>query len=93
MKTLADFKRALTLGSKWHAIHASGHDMGIRTVAKVQSNSVAFKTEGKEALSWLDFPKSNLFKTNEKNEALIYWPPLNQGEENRHILTYKKIGE
>ena len=91
MKTLADFKRALTLGSKWHAMHASGQDIGIRTVAKVQTESVAFKRDDREELSWVYFPKASLFSISESGEALIYWPPRNEGEERRLILTYRKV--
>lgn len=91
MKTLADFKRALTIGSKWQALHASGQDLGVREVAKVQSSSVAFKREGKEDFSWLEFPKATEFQINERGEAEIYWPACEVYEKPRRlILTYRK---
>lgn len=91
MKTLADFKRALTVGSKWHALHASGQDLGVREVAKVQSCSVAFKREGKEEFSWLSFPKSTEFQINERGEAEIYWPACEVYEKPRRlVLTYRQ---
>jgi hypothetical protein len=53
-------------------------------VVAVKSNSVAFKREGKERPSWLDFPKASNFKA--YNEyAEIYW------QDGTHVLTYKKV--
>lgn len=85
MKTLADFKRSLTIGSRWGAFHVpSGTHLGIGEVVAVKSNSVAFKREGKERPSWLDFPKASNFKA--YNEyAEIYW------QDGTHVLTYKKV--
>lgn len=54
MKTLADVKRKMTLGSKWRCVRLfeGGKDLGVREVGKVQGNAVAFlKPDGK--LSWL----------------------------------------
>lgn len=50
MKTLADVKRRMTLGSKWRCVQLfeDGEDLGVREVGKVQSNAVAFlKADGK----------------------------------------------
>ena len=58
MKTIADFKRALQIGKKVHAINHmtfagrdekanavyTDKDLGVREVSIVQSNSFAFKT-------------------------------------------------
>lgn len=59
MKTLADVKRKMTLGSKWRCVRLfeGGKDLGVREVGKVQGNAVAFlKPDGK--LSWLWWPKA-----------------------------------
>ena len=59
MKTLADVKRKMTLGSKWRCVRLfeGGKDLGVREVGKVQGNAVAFlKPDGK--LSWLWWPCS-----------------------------------
>lgn len=59
MKTLADVKRKMTLGSKWHCVRvfSNNENMGVREIGKVQSNAVAFlKPDGK--LSWLWWPKA-----------------------------------
>ena len=59
MKTLADVKRKMTLGSKWHCVQLfeGGKDLGVREVGTVQTNAVAFlKHDGK--LSWLWWPKA-----------------------------------
>ena len=44
MKTLADVKRKMTLGSKWRCVRLfeGGKDLGVREVGKVQGNAVAF---------------------------------------------------
>lgn len=50
MKTLADVKRKMTLGSKWRCVRLfeGGKDLGVREVGKVQGNAVAFlKPDGK----------------------------------------------
>lgn len=45
MKTIADIKRAFTLGSKWHTVnHIINKDFGVREISIVHSNQVAFKT-------------------------------------------------
>lgn len=50
MKTLADVKRKMTLGSKWRCVR-------LFEGGKVQGNAVAFlKPDGK--LSWLWWPKA-----------------------------------
>ena len=43
MKTLADVKRKMTLGSKWRCVRLfeGGKDLGVREVGKVQGNAVA----------------------------------------------------
>lgn len=59
MKTLADVKRKMTLGSKWRCVRVfnNNENMGVREIGKVQTNAVAFlKPDGK--LSWLWWPKA-----------------------------------
>ena len=58
MRTLADVKRKMELGSNWHCVRLSGgnEDMGVREVGKVQGNAVAFLSGVK--LSWLWWPKA-----------------------------------
>lgn len=67
MKTLADVKRKMTLGSKWRCVRLfeGGKDLGVREVGKVQGNAVAFlKPDGK--LSWLWWPKAKDVQVEEK---------------------------
>ena len=50
MKTLADVKRKMTLGSKWRCVQLfeGGQDLGVREIGKVQGNAMAFlKADGK----------------------------------------------
>lgn len=91
MRTLADFKRALTLGSSWQTYHVLNGcvDMGIRTVGKVQSNGVWFKSPAKEKMSWLDFPAASEIECN-GDEARVFWP-ASEYAPRRHVLTYKKV--
>ena len=49
MKTLADFKRALTIGSRWQLVHAYGKN-SMRTVAKVRSKDIGFKLDEKDVM-------------------------------------------
>lgn len=63
MKTLADFKRALTIGSKWHTFHnLYNNDMGIGVVVNKNSVSVQFLREGRERPSSLYFEKSDRYQ-------------------------------
>ena len=49
MKTLADVKRKMTLGSKWRCVRLfeGGKDLGVREVGKVQETLVAMVAKGK----------------------------------------------
>lgn len=98
MKTLADFKRALTVGSKWHATSydSRGNPMtlGCRSVAKIQSNSVAFSRPDTHALSWLQFPKASEFAIDENGDVEIWWPAHNEPSfktERKLAVRYKRI--
>jgi len=100
MKTLADFKRALTLGSKWKYTYFQWDGENaipylqtqcVREVGKVQSNAVAFLTD-KRTLSYLHFPKSSEFQINDRGEAEIYFPAdVLYNLPRRLVLTYSKV--
>jgi hypothetical protein len=62
MKTIADIKRKLVVGSKWSCLwecRNTGKDMGIREVAVVQSNSFGFRNPETGNVSWCDWPKKS----------------------------------
>lgn len=91
MKTLTDFKRALTLGSIWNCTHvSSGKSLGDRTVVKVQSNAVTFENiDG--VTSSLYFPKASEYEFN-NGKAEIYYPAcIADDKPRRLILTYTKL--
>jgi len=95
MKTLADFKRAMQIGSQWYRKHVHENDWTERTVTKVGSGYVSVATnEGKEVR--LDFPKASEFEVNANGEAEIYWPAVYSTYDNslqsprRLVLTYRK---
>ncbi len=94
MKTLADFKRALQIGTKWHATYVpNNRDMGIRTVCLVQGGSVGFLREDSTApedLSYLDFPKAQDFAVNANGEVEIYQRYC-ESSERVLLLKYKQI--
>lgn len=85
IQNLSQFKKALTLGSKWHCVYhlAFDHrepdgkvvykdeDKGIREVKVVQSNAVAFEVPGKTEPSWLWFGKASEWKF-ENNQAIFF---------------------
>ncbi len=88
MKTIADLKRKLTVGTKLHTYnHWFDKDMGIREIGHIQSNSFAFNTQkdGKVVLSWCMYPKSNeiIFPVNDENKFIIVNP-----DNKEPILTY-----
>ena len=87
MTTLAGFKRALTLGSKWKAIHMqSGTELGTREVAKVKTNCIGFMTD-RGTISYFDFPKASEYEFKE-GKAHIY---CNWNGERKLILTYEAV--
>ena len=73
---LAQFKRALTIGSVWQAYHYDSHGnkspLGERPVSIKQSNAIAFRTnEGKD--SWMHFDKAENYEFKD-DKVFIYWP-------------------
>lgn len=96
MKTLADFKRALTIGSKWSCVHELHHcDYGTREIVFKDSVKVGFKVidgflKGMK-VSYLYFPKADLIEFHEQ-EVHIFCPKNEMFEKPRtHILTYKMV--
>ena len=65
MKTIADFKRKMTVGSKWFFI--SDYCEGkLRTCTHSQSNSFALTgVRDKKESSWCDWPK--------KKDVIFHW--------------------
>jgi hypothetical protein len=65
MKSIADIKRKLVVGSKWSCLwecRNEGKNMGTREVNHVQSNSFGFRTikaGGEVTTSWCDWPKKS----------------------------------
>lgn len=86
MKTIADIKREMTIGSTWHCMwkcRDATKDMGRRPVSIVQSTKFAFRTvkqDGTVTNSWCDFPKKsdvefindNCFKIKHDDIELTY---------------------
>lgn len=72
MRTLADVKRKMTLGSKWECVQLfeGGQDLGVREIGIVQGNAVAFlKLDGK--LSWLWWPKAKDVRVEENSFTIL----------------------
>jgi hypothetical protein len=77
METIADFKRAMTIGSKWHTTHryignnpTEPKDLGIRECAIVQSNSFALRNPESGKPSFCDWPKRGEFSSNENSVTI-----------------------
>jgi len=86
MKNLAEFKRALSLGSEWATFHMlANKDLGTRNVDSVQSNAVTFSMPGGES-SWLYFPKASdcRFDPDDPNVVTIM-------EDGLQLLRYTRI--
>ena len=97
MKTLAEFKRSLTIGSKWHCYHELHHcTYGEREVVFKDTVKVGFKIydgllKDSDRVSYLYFPKADLVEFKD-NEIRIFWPASEAYEKlRRHVLTYKKV--
>ena len=90
MKTLADFKRALSVGTELRLIERDGKNLDeSRRVKKLQTNSICFeKNINNEWVgsTWLDMPKSSLLEFDGKT-AKIYLPALRDlTEEEKRIM-------
>lgn len=73
MKTLADFKRAMKVGSYWTGFnHLYKSSLGLREVSKVQSNAFAFLIPESGQNSWCDFPKAKDIEFGEDGSVNIY---------------------
>lgn len=88
MKTLADFKRAMSVGTKWEGFnHYYNSSLGVRECSKSQTDSFAFRTEKGEN-SWSDYPKAKDIKFLEDGTVEIYKTWHN---EYRLMLSYKQV--
>lgn len=70
MKTLADLKRRIKVGTKIKKLYGIKQNDKIRTVNKIQTNG--FYMDG----SWLDYPKSTLIEFEGENIFIVYFPKL-----------------
>jgi hypothetical protein len=77
IKSIADFKRAMVVGSVWEALHeyinnnpTPPKNLGIRRVGHVQSNRFAFETVNGE-LSWCSWPKKSQFSTEDNGNTVV----------------------
>jgi hypothetical protein len=88
MYSLAQFKRDLTIGSKWHCYnHWFNTDMGIRPVSIKQRNAVAFKTGSGN--SWHHFEKASNYLfviTDGKLSAVTI-----KDDDGKPVVTYKPV--
>jgi hypothetical protein len=101
MKTLADFKRAMKIGTKWKASCHLGHTayLGVRECKHVDSVKFGFLvTEGISAghISFCDWPKASNFAVNDKGQVEIYCTSTynvgsEQITERKLVLTYEKF--
>lgn len=83
MKTLADFKRALSLGSKWKLQNHLFNFEREQVVTATFSNQVQFTTNN-NTVSGLYFPKARNIKCND-NTVLVF------NDAGTHVLTYTKL--
>lgn len=93
MKSLADFKRACTVGSVWEFYHSRTKQKRTSPISKVQSNGVAFEQEHpKEGRinSWLWWPKAHQCTFINNGDGRISLR-IELGDGNGNYLLYTKI--
>lgn len=91
MKTLADLKRAMVIGSKWHTFHVlyEVRDLGIREIGFRDTVKVGFKKG--DNFSYFDFPTADLVEFH-GDEVRVYVPADKYNDTpKRHILTYIEV--
>jgi hypothetical protein len=77
IKTIADFKRAMLLGTTWEATHEyTGNNptppknLGIREVGLVRTTNFGFKTD-RGTISYCDWPKKSEFSTEDNGNVVV----------------------
>lgn len=93
MKTLADIKRAMTVGSKWECFnHLYNTDMGTRPVSKKSSDHVTFETvrnDGEIVHSRFDFPKASQVRFSE--DGLAFTVSYDKDGVSKDKLSYRMV--
>lgn len=93
MKTLADLKRAMQIGTTWRGVnHYYGIELGNRPITKANSVGVYFETtrsDGKTFDSFMEWPKANYVEFGDDGEVKIFttW----QDNPRFHLLSYWKV--
>ena len=93
MKTLADLKRRIRVGTKIEKtehinidngvrVKQPPHPSGVREVVKVQSNAWEIRSPEDESTSWLDIPKASELTLNGNEFTITTW-------EGRLQMTYR----
>lgn len=94
MRTLADFKRAIEVGTKWEGFnYLYNRSMGVREVSKVKSGKFSFRTireSGEIVDSWMDFPKASEIEFKEGDMVTIYYID-SYTKERKPMMSYKKV--
>ena len=95
MKTLADLKRIIQVGTKIEKtkhinidngveVSHPAHPSGVRTIVKVQTNRWAIQSPEDGTVSWLDIPKAKELSFNENEFTITTW-------EGRLKMTYRIV--
>lgn len=93
MRTLADLKRRIKVGTKIEKIEHINidngvrvahppHPAGVREVVKVQTNAWAIQSAEDNSKSWLDIPKASELSCNGNDFTITTWG-------GRLIMTYR----
>jgi hypothetical protein len=99
IKSIADLKRMLVVGSRWHLVNSQGWCPGVRECGRVQSNSFAFVTLKKRAagwpehtseLSWCDWPKKADVIFGDRTFTIVRYVDTGEYRRRLHDLTYTR---
>ena len=93
MKTLADLKRRIKVGTKIEKtehinirngvrLQQTPHPSSVREIVEVKSNRWGIKAPQDDDISWLDIPKASELTFNENEFTITTW-------EGRLIMTYR----
>jgi hypothetical protein len=92
MKTLADLKRAMEVGTKWKGVnHYYPCHFGVRPITKKNSVGVYFETVREDRIveCLLEWPKASNVEFGEDGEVKIF---CKWGDDERyHLLSYWKM--
>lgn len=97
MKNLADIKRAMTVGSKWHTVHhgyapndGKSMDFGVRRIVEANTVSVLLVKPDNSASNFY-FPKASNIRIDSEDSFSVRWDDDYVTNNDFYFMTYTRV--